>query len=74
MHFLFLRRRKINKSNDISTMYTKELNMKTGRKEWLGWKNEKETSIEPASYGGYLLQQRKHARYDILRGKTNDYT
>ncbi|MFR3152097.1 MAG: hypothetical protein ACLTNR_12540 [Coprococcus sp.] len=56
-------------SNNISTMYTKELNMKTGRKGWLGWKNEKETSIEPASYGGYLLQQRKHARYDILRGK-----
>lgn len=49
-------------SNDISTMYTKELNMKTGRKGWLGWKNEKEASIEPASYGGYLLQQRKHAK------------
>lgn len=27
---------------DISTMYTKELNKKTGRKGWVGWKTEKE--------------------------------
>lgn len=51
-------------SNDISTMYTKDRNMKTGRKGWIGWKNEKETVINPASYGGYLLQRRKHTKKD----------
>lgn len=49
-------------SNDISAMYTKDRNMKTGRKGWIGWKNEKETVINPASYGGYLLQRRKHTK------------
>lgn len=44
---------------DISTMYTKELNKKTGRKGWVGWKTEKETNISPSEYGGYILQNRK---------------
>lgn len=32
-------------SKDISTMYTKDLNKKAGRKGWIGWQSEKETSI-----------------------------
>jgi hypothetical protein len=46
-------------SNDISTMYTKELNKQSGRKGWIGWKSEKETSIEPDKYGEYILRHRK---------------
>ena len=53
-----LRRMRMSKK-DISTMYTKELNKKTGRKGWVGWKTEKETNISPAEYGGYILQNRK---------------
>ena len=30
---------------DISTMYTKDRNMKTGRKGYCLWKDEKETAI-----------------------------
>ena len=33
-------------SNDISTMYTKDKNNKAGRKGYLFWKHEKETSIK----------------------------
>lgn len=46
-------------SNDISTMYTKDMNKKTGRTGWVGWKTEKETVIPPAYYGDYVLQHRK---------------
>lgn len=53
-------------SNDISTMYTKNENQKTGRKGYYMWKREKETSISPSEYGGYILQHRN-------RGKRNDY-
>lgn len=49
-------------SNDISTMYTKELNKQSGRKGWIGWKSEKETSIEPAKYGEYILRHRKRGK------------
>ena len=34
-------------SNDISTMYTKNENRKTGRKGYYMWKREKETCIKP---------------------------
>ena len=46
-------------SNDISTMYTKYKNQKTGRKGYCMWKHEKETSIRPSDYGDYILQCRK---------------
>lgn len=49
-------------SNDISSMYTKELNKKTGRKGWIDWKSEKETGISPADYGDYILQHRKRGK------------
>ena len=47
---------------DISTMYTKNLNQRAGRKGWFGWKTEKETNISPAEYGGFILQNRKRCK------------
>lgn len=44
---------------DISTMYTKDKNIKAGRRGWSGWKSEKVTAISPASYGDYILQTRR---------------
>ena len=49
-------------SNDISTMYTKDQNQKTGRRGYVGWKSEKETSIRPSDYGDYILQRRKRGK------------
>ena len=46
-------------SNDISTMYTKYKNRKTGRKGYCAWKLEKVISIRPCDYGDYILQHRK---------------
>ena len=48
--------------NDISTMYTKDKNQKTGRKGYFRWKTEKETVISPADYGDYILQHRKKGK------------
>lgn len=47
---------------DISTMYTRSLNQRTGRKGYVGWKREKENNITPAEYGGYILQNRKRGK------------
>lgn len=52
-------------SKDISTMYTKDRNQKSGRKGYGAWKREKEISISPAAYGDYILQHQK-------RGKKNE--
>ena len=49
-------------SNDISTMYTKDRNMKAGRNGWFHIKNEKETAIRPSDYGDYILQRRKRGK------------
>ncbi len=49
-------------SNNISTMYTKDQNLKTGRKGYGNWKREKETAISPAAYGDYILQHRKRGK------------
>lgn len=49
-------------SNDISTMYTKDKNQKTGRKGYGMWKHEKEKSIKPSDYGDYILQHRKRGK------------
>lgn len=49
-------------SNDISTMYTKDKNQKTGRKGYYMWEREKETSISPSDYGDYILQRRKRGK------------
>lgn len=45
-------------SKDISTMYTKDKNIKAGRKGYCLWKNNKETIISPAAYGDYILQNK----------------
>ena len=49
-------------SNDISTMYTKDQNQKTGRKGYYMWNREKQTSIRPSDYGNYILQRRKRGK------------
>lgn len=49
-------------SKDISTMYTKDRNMKTGRKGYGLWKNGKETTIAPAAYGDFVTQHRKRGK------------
>ena len=49
-------------SHDISTMYTKDKNIKSGRKGYFGWKDEKEKSIRPCDYGDYILQRRKRGK------------
>ena len=46
-------------SNNISTMYTKNQNLKAG---YGAWKTEKETVIPPAAYGDYILQHRKRGK------------
>ena len=54
---------------DISTMYTKDRNMKTGRKGYGFWKNEKLDAISPASYGDYVMQNRKRGKKRLGRRK-----
>lgn len=49
-------------SNDISTMYTKDQNKKSGRRGYVGWQVEKETVISPAAYGDYILQKRTRGK------------
>ena len=49
-------------SNDISTMYTKDKNQKSGRKGYCMWNREKETYIKPSDYGSYILQRRKRGK------------
>lgn len=49
-------------SNDISTMYTKDENKKAGRRGYVGWQSEKETSIRPSDYGEYILQRKKRGK------------
>lgn len=49
-------------SNDISTMYTKDRNMKSGRKGYGLWQDEKETAIAPAAYGDFVIQRRKRGK------------
>ena len=49
-------------SNDISSRYTKDQNMKSGRKRYCDWKHMKETVIPTAYYGDYILQNRKRGK------------
>ena len=49
-------------SNDISTMYTKDKNMKAGRKGYFHWQDEKEKVIRPSDYGDYISQQRNRRK------------
>lgn len=47
---------------DISTMYTKDRNVKTGRKGYSLWKDEKIDVISPAAYGDFVIQHRKRGK------------
>jgi len=49
-------------SKDISTFYTKERNIKCGRKGYYAYKREKVDVISPSNYGMFLstLKGRKH--------------
>lgn len=47
------------KSNDISTIYTKELNKKCGRKGYYMFKKEKVTVIPPNKYGMMILSRKR---------------
>lgn len=47
-------------SKDISTEYTKEQNIKCGRKGYCGFKHEKETVIKPMNYGSFLAKKRRN--------------
>ena len=49
-------------SLDITSMYTKDQNMKAGRKGYYLWKHVKETAISPAAYGDYVLQRKRGKR------------
>ena len=49
-------------SYDISTIDTKDKNMKSGRKGYFRWQNEKEKVIRPSDYGDYILQHRKRGK------------
>lgn len=48
--------------NDISTMYTKDKNLKAGRKGYGMWKREKDVSISPAAYGDYIVQHKRRKK------------
>lgn len=45
-------------SNDISTMYTRNLKKTAGRRGWIG---SKETEISPRAYGEFI-QERKRGK------------
>ena len=49
-------------SNDISTMFTKQQNVRTGRKGYAYWKREKISSIRPYDYGSYVISKKKNRR------------
>lgn len=49
-------------SNDISTMYTRNLNKTSGRHGWVGWIGSKETEISPRAYGGFIQERKRGKR------------
>ena len=46
-------------SKDISTLYTKDKNIRCGRKGYYRFDREKETVISPKDYGMFLQKDRK---------------
>lgn len=44
-------------SKDISTLYTRERNLKCGRKGYCGFKCEKDTVISPRDYGMFISRK-----------------
>lgn len=49
-------------SNDISTMYTRNLNKTSGRNGWVGCLVYKETEISPAAYGRFIQERKRDKR------------
>ena len=49
--------------NDISTMYTRERNEKTGRRGYCMYKSEKETVISPKQYGIFRNARKQKSRH-----------
>lgn len=49
-------------SDDISTMYTRNLNKTSGRRGWVGWIGSKETEISPRAYGGFIQARKRGKR------------
>lgn len=49
-------------SKDISTMYSKEREKSCGRRGYVGWKAEKETSISPKNYGQFILNRKRRKK------------
>ena len=46
-------------SNDISTVYTRNLNKTSGRRGYGDWKRSKDTIISPKAYGGFIQERKK---------------
>lgn len=46
-------------NKDISTMFTKQENLKNGRKGYGMYDCEKETVISPSKYGQFIMNRRK---------------
>ncbi len=46
---------------DISTLYTREKNIKCGRKGYYAYKREKEYVISPKDYGMFLQRKGKRS-------------
>lgn len=54
-------------SNDNSAMFTKDQNMKAGRKGFFDWKGVKITAIGSAAYGDYILQNKRRGKNENTR-------
>ena len=46
-------------SNDISTVYTRNLNKTSGRRGYGDWKRSKNTIISPKAYGSFIQERKK---------------
>ena len=49
-------------SNDISTVYTRNLNKTSGRRGYGDWKRSKDTIISPKAYGGFIQERKRNKR------------
>lgn len=49
-------------NNDVSTMFTKHQNIRSGRKGYGRWKREKISSMSPYYYGSYIISKKKNRR------------
>ena len=52
----------VNLNNDISTVYTRNLNKTSGRRGYGDWKRSKDTIISPKAYGGFIQERKGNKR------------